>query len=73
MHGLSVGWSDTYPTTLPDQGIDITGLPDGTYLVKVTADWQQLWEETDETNNAASATIRIEGDTVTLLSAPDGL
>lgn len=73
VHGLSVGWSDTYPTSLPDQGIDITGLPDGTYLVKVTADWQDLWDETDETNNSASATIRIEGDTVTLLSATDGL
>lgn len=71
--GLSVGWGDTYPATLPDQGIDITGLPDGTYLVKVTADWQHYWRETNESNNSASARILIAGDTVTLISASDGL
>ncbi len=73
VHGLSVGWGDTYPASLPDQGIDITGIPDGTYRVKVTADWQNFWRETDERDNSASAQIRISGDTVTLLSATDGL
>lgn len=73
MHGLSVGWSDTYPATLPDQAIDITGLPNGDYVVKVTADWQHLWAETNEANNSASARVRINGNTVTLLSATDGL
>ncbi|RYY45867.1 MAG: hypothetical protein EON53_09920, partial [Actinomycetales bacterium] len=48
VHGLSVGWGDTYPASLPDQGIDITGIPDGTYLVRVTADWQNFWQETNE-------------------------
>lgn len=73
VHGLSVGWSDTYPESLPDQGIDITGLPDGTYRVKVTADWQDFWRETNEVNNTATAQVRISGTTVALLSAPDGL
>ena len=72
VHGLSVGWGDTYPTTLPDQAIDITGIPDGVYWVKVTADWQNFWKETNENDNSASAQIRITGNTVTLLSAPDG-
>jgi hypothetical protein len=73
VHGLSVGWGDTYPATLPDQAIDITGIPDGVYLVKVTADWQNFWQETNESDNSASAQIRITGNTVTLLSATDGL
>jgi PKD repeat protein len=73
VHGLSVGWGDTYPTSLPDQAIDVTGVPDGTYLVKVTADWQGFWRETNESNNSASAQIRISGNSVTLLSATDGL
>jgi hypothetical protein len=73
MHGLSVGWSDTYPSTLPDQAIDITGLPDGVYTVKVTADWQNFWKETNENNNSASAKVQISGDTVKLNSATDGL
>ena len=38
VHGLSPGWGDTYPTTLPDQGVDITDLPDGVYTVSVLVD-----------------------------------
>lgn len=70
--GLSVGWGDTYPASLPDQYIDITGLPDGTYKVKITADWQSWWKETTMSDNSASATISISGNTVTLISATDG-
>jgi len=73
VHGLSVGWGDTYPSSLPDQAIDVTGIPDGVYTVKVTADWQNFWKETNESNNSASAQIRISGNTVTLISANDGL
>lgn len=73
VHGLSIGWSDTYPATLPDQAIDVTGVPNGDYTVRVTADWQHFWAETNESNNTATAKIRISGDTVTLLSATDGL
>jgi hypothetical protein len=73
VHGLSVGWADTYPSSLPDQAIDITGLPDGEYVVKVTADWQGFWRETNESNNSASTRIRITGNTVTFVSTIDGL
>ena len=31
--GMKVGYADTYVSTLPDQFIDITGVPDGTYRV----------------------------------------
>ncbi len=73
LHGLSVGWADTYPATLPDQAIDITGLPDGNYTVKVTADWQNFWRETNESNQSASAVVKITGNTVQLVQANDGL
>ena len=60
VHGLSRGWADTYPTlTLEDQYIDITGLPDGTYVVQVTADWQHFITEVVEDNNSASAEVTI--------------
>ena len=72
-HGLSVGWGDTYPATLPDQAIDITGLADGNYTVKVTADTAGNIRESNEANNAATALIKITGNTVTLLSTSDGL
>jgi hypothetical protein len=73
VHGLSVGWADTYPSSLPDQAIDVTGLPDGTYKVRVTADWQGFWREKNENNNVAMSTIRIAGNTVTFVSADSGL
>lgn len=73
VHGLSVGWSDTYPATLPDQAIDVTGLADGNYRVVVTADQFGGIRESNESNNSASAIVKITGSTVTLVSATDGL
>jgi hypothetical protein len=65
VHGLSRGWGDTYPTTLPDQAIDITGLADGTYTVRVTADIAGAVVESNDANNTASMQVTITGDTVT--------
>ena len=65
IHGLSRGWGDTYPTELPDQGVDITDLPDGTYNLVVRADAYDFIMESDETNNATSIQITIAGDEVT--------
>jgi Lysyl oxidase len=73
VHGISVGWGDTYPTTLVDQSIDITAVPDGTYQVRVTADGQRLLNESDRTNNSATSTIAILGNTVTWVSDDGGL
>lgn len=65
MHGLSPGWGDTYPTTLPDQGVDITDLPDGVYTVKVLVDTYGYVRESNERNNTATVVVRIKGDRVT--------
>jgi len=62
IHGLSVGWGDTYPTTLPDQGIDITGIPDGTYTVRVHADVGNYVKESNENDNTASVQVTIAGN-----------
>jgi hypothetical protein len=72
-HGLSVGWSDTYPATLPDQYINITGVANGNYRVQVTADWANWFKETNENNNFSWADITISGNTVTLNSTGGGL
>jgi hypothetical protein len=65
VHGLSPGWGDTYPTTLPDQGVDITDLPDGVYTVKVLVDTDNFVRESNERNNTATVVVRIKGDQVT--------
>lgn len=57
--GLSIGWGDIYPSTLPDQYIDVTGLPDGLYRLIVTADAEGWFAESDEDNNATWADIEL--------------
>jgi hypothetical protein len=40
LQGISVGWGDTYPLSLPEQWIDLgaADLPDGVYVLRVVAD-----------------------------------
>lgn len=49
--GLSVGWGDVYPWHMFDQQIDVTGVPDGTYRLRATADPIGFFEELDDSNN----------------------
>jgi hypothetical protein len=57
--GLSVGWGDLYRYTLPDQYIDITGLGRGRYRLEGTADADNWFLESDESNNSTWVDIRI--------------
>jgi hypothetical protein len=57
--GLSVGWGDVYRYSLPDQYIDITGLGRGRYRLEGTADADDWFLESDETNNSTWVDIRI--------------
>jgi hypothetical protein len=59
--GLSVGWGDVYPATLPDQFVDITNLAAGRYRLTVTADHRGLFAESDETNNGTWVELQIKG------------
>lgn len=70
--GLSRGWGDTYPSGLVGQYLDITGLPDGRYRLRVTADGDSAvgsnrFLESVETNNSTWADLQITGNTVTVL------
>jgi hypothetical protein len=49
--GLSVGWGDEYQWYLLDQTIEISGVPDGRYRLRASADPADLFKESDETNN----------------------
>jgi hypothetical protein len=57
--GLSIGWGDRYPATLPDQYIDITGLANGRYRLYAEADPENWFAESDETNNATWVDLSI--------------
>ena len=49
--GWSVGWGDEYDQTDNGQPIDLTGVADGTYILRGNVDPQHVLTESDPTNN----------------------
>jgi lysyl oxidase len=56
--GTSVGWADVYPSTYPDNWIDVTGLI-GCFAVVHRVDPQHHILESNEANNASSKIVRL--------------
>ncbi len=65
--GVTAGWFDFYWAGLTDQYIDVADVPDGTYELVSTADWNDSLREVDEDDNQASAIISLQGDRVEVL------
>jgi hypothetical protein len=57
--GMSVGWGDEYPWNYAGQRINISNAQDGEYLLCLTADPQNEFQEIRETNNESWARIRL--------------
>jgi hypothetical protein len=57
--GISVGWQDIYGTYLDCQWLDVTGVPPGSYLLRVTINPQALLQESDYSNNTATVPVTI--------------
>jgi hypothetical protein len=57
--GMSAGWSDPYLWALADQEVDVRGLPVGRYRLEATADPDDWFEESDETNNGTWAIVEL--------------
>jgi hypothetical protein len=56
--GTSVGWADVYPSTYPDNWIDVTGLV-GCFAVVHRADPAKHIFESNEANNVSSKIVRL--------------
>jgi hypothetical protein len=56
--GTSVGWSDIYPATYPEQYLDVTGLR-GCFAYRHTADPRNGIYESNERNNTAQVIVRL--------------
>jgi hypothetical protein len=71
--GTSVGWSDVYPYTYPEQYIDVTGLRGRFAYVQVADPFNRIVESNDD-NNLSEAIIELPSGRVlhrrTGLSAP---
>jgi hypothetical protein len=59
--GISNGWADVYDWYIPDQYIEVTGVPSGYYRLEFCADPNGEIEEEDETNNCVVNHIRLRG------------
>lgn len=68
IQGMSVGWGDKYGSHLDGQSIDITGLPNGEYDLKIVIDPKSRIAEANETDNVSNLRIGIDGQTVTLIN-----
>lgn len=66
--GLSVGWGDEYPSSIAFQYIDITGLPNGEYVVTLAVDRDGEFVEGNDGNNTSWATIKITRKVVTIVA-----
>jgi len=58
--GLSVGWIDVYPSTLPDQYIDVQGLPPGIYALSFLLDPHRRFMEKETSNNIGTTFIELD-------------
>ncbi len=59
--GMSVGWSDTYSAATEGQEVDITNVPDGTYIFRSIINPDKKIAETNYDNNSVDITIEIKG------------
>ena len=66
--GFSVGWGDQYDQTDNGQPIDLTGVPDGTYVLHAIVDPQHVLTESVTTNDVVDTRLQLSGATVTVLS-----
>ena len=65
--GLLRGWGDIYRYTLPDQYIDVTGLVSGKYRLRATADADNWFVESNDTNNFTWVDIQLRTSSVKIV------
>ncbi len=58
---MPVGWGDTYIQSIAGQAFDITGLPNGTYYIQVTANPGHQLHETSTANDVTVRKVIISG------------
>jgi hypothetical protein len=58
---LDVGWGDTYDQSRPGQAFDLTGLPNGTYYIEITANPEGRLHERSRANNVSLRKVILGG------------
>jgi len=66
VQGISVNCGDLYGRYLDCQWIDITGIPDGHYIVQANVNPTQLVIESDHRNNIVQCEVHLQGNDITV-------
>lgn len=61
LQGLTRGWGDVYEYYLPGQYIEVSGVPDGTYILETFVDPDDHLIEADDSNNCGTLLVKISG------------
>jgi len=62
--GISPGWADQYHQATPGQELELTGAPVGTYYLVSTANYSEVFLETDYNNNTAWVKFKLKRDSM---------
>ena len=65
--GISVGCADIYHSGLDCQWLDLTEIPDGIYIFKITTNPDEILYEINYHNNTAQTVIQVEGNEIQIL------
>jgi hypothetical protein len=65
--GISSGWMDVYGSHLPDQFIEISDLSDGRFVLEIEIDPNNVFLESDETNNRVCSLISVRSTEARML------
>lgn len=57
--GMSVGWGDTYGSSLSGQSVDMTGMPDGDYRLYIDIDPNHRLSESTRADNQSCVLLRL--------------
>lgn len=57
--GIHAGWADTYDTYLPCQWIDITGIPEGDYILRIAINPMNILPESNYDDNVFTHPVHL--------------
>lgn len=66
--GLSRGWADVYPWYLPEQYLEISGVPDGRYVIAFSVNETSALLESNVSDNVSTVVFDLLGDRVTVVT-----
>jgi hypothetical protein len=67
VNGVSPGWVDVYDVDVPHQYLEITGVPDGYYLLQISVDPMHRLRESTRKDNDVWQRVRLCGNTAELV------